>query len=169
MHPLINFSNSNCVFCGSSSLWGHPVWLSLGTSLSAVWDKAMSMTNHITNLFLVERTDAEAETPILATWCKELTHLKRPWSWERLKAGGEGDDREWDGWMASLTLWTWVWVNSRSWWWTGEAWHAAVLGVTKSQTWLSDWTELNWRRNMAKNQRVHLLKPAMAGFIHSRL
>ena len=53
---------------------------------------------------------------ILAIWCEELTHLKRPWCWERLKAGGEGDDRGWDGWMASLTWWTWVWVNSRSWW-----------------------------------------------------
>ena len=56
----------------------------------------------------------------LATWCKELTHLKRPWCWERLKAGGEGDDRGWDGWMASLTQWTWVWVSSGSWWWTGK-------------------------------------------------
>ena len=47
----------------------------------------------------------------LATWCKELTHLKRPWCWARLKAGGEGDIRGWDGWMASLTQWTWVWVT----------------------------------------------------------
>ena len=50
----------------------------------------------------------------LATWCEELTHLKRLWCWERLKTGGEGDDREWDGWMASPTQWTWVWVNSRN-------------------------------------------------------
>ena len=49
---------------------------------------------------------------------------KRPWCWERLKAGGEGDDRGWVGWMASLTQWTWVWVDSGSWWWTREAWHA---------------------------------------------
>ena len=56
----------------------------------------------------------------LATWCEELTHLKRPWCWERLKAGGEGEDRGWDGWMASPTQWTWVWVDSRSWWWTGR-------------------------------------------------
>ena len=49
----------------------------------------------------------------LATWCKELTHWKRPWCWKRLKAGGEGDDRGWDGWMASPTRWTWVWVHSR--------------------------------------------------------
>ena len=66
------------------------------------------------------RTDAEAETNTLAIWCEELTHWKRPWFWERLKAGGEGDDRGWDGWMASLTLWRWVWARSGSWWWTGK-------------------------------------------------
>ena len=54
----------------------------------------------------------------LATWCEELTHLKRPWCWERLKVEGEGDNRGWDGWMASLTQWTWVWVGSGNWWWT---------------------------------------------------
>ena len=52
----------------------------------------------------------------LATSCEELTHWKRPWCWEGLWAGGEGDDRGWDGWMASLTRWTRVWVNSGSWW-----------------------------------------------------
>ena len=51
----------------------------------------------------------------LAIWWEELTHWKRPWCWGRLGAGGEGDDRGWDGWMASLTKWRWVWVNSRSW------------------------------------------------------
>ena len=56
----------------------------------------------------------------LATWHEEPTHLKRPWCWERLKARGEGNDRGWDGWMASLTQWTWVWTNSGSWWWTGK-------------------------------------------------
>ena len=56
----------------------------------------------------------------LATWCEELTHLKRPWCWERLKAGGEGDDGGWDGWMASLTQLTWVWASSGNWWWTGR-------------------------------------------------
>ena len=54
----------------------------------------------------------------LGTWCKELTHWKRPWCWERLKAGVEGDDRGWDGWMASLTQWTWVWASSGSWRWS---------------------------------------------------
>ena len=52
----------------------------------------------------------------LATWCAELTQWKRPWCWERLKAGGEGDNRGWDGWMASLTQRTWIWASSRSWW-----------------------------------------------------
>ena len=61
----------------------------------------------------IGRTDAKAETPnILATWCKEVTHLKRPWIWDRLKEGGEGDNRGWDAWMASPTLLTWVWVSS---------------------------------------------------------
>ena len=52
----------------------------------------------------------------LATWCEELTHWKRPWCWERLKAGGEGDNRGWDGWIVSPTQGTWVWVSSGSWW-----------------------------------------------------
>ena len=56
----------------------------------------------------------------LAPWCKELTHWKRPWCWERLRAGGEGDNRRWDGWMASLTQWIWIWASSESWWWTGR-------------------------------------------------
>ena len=70
--------------------------------------------------------------------------FERPWCWEKLKAGAEGDDRGWDGWTALLTQWTWVWVGSGSWWWTREAWCAVVHGVTKSQTRLSDWTEMNW-------------------------
>ena len=78
----------------------------------------------------------------LATWCKELTHLKRSWCWERLKAGGEGDSREWDGWMASPTWWTQVWVNSKSCWWTGRP---GVLQSMGSQRVGHDWaTELKW-------------------------
>ena len=76
-------------------------------------------------------------------WCQELIPWKRPWLWESLMAGGEGDDRGWDGWMASPTQWTWVsklqeLVMDR------EAWRAAFHEVSKSRTWLSDWTELNW-------------------------
>ena len=80
----------------------------------------------------------------LATSCKELTHLKRPWCWEALGAGGEGDDREWDGWMPSRAQWTWVWVNSGSWWWTGRC---GVLRFMGSQRVERDWvTELNWNK-----------------------
>jgi len=79
-----------------------------------------------------------------ATWCEELTHLKRPWCWERLKVGGEDDDRGWDAWMASLTQWTWVWVNSGSWWWTGRP---GVLQPMESRRIGHDWaTELNWTK-----------------------
>ena len=78
----------------------------------------------------------------LATWCEELTHWKRPRCWERLKAGGERVDSGWDGWMASPTRWTWVWVNSGSWWWTGRP---GVLQSMGLQTVGHDWvTELNW-------------------------
>ena len=78
----------------------------------------------------------------LATWW-ELTHWKRPWCWERLKAGGERDDRGWDGWMASPTWWTWVWVSSGSWWWTGKP---GMLQSMESQrvghNWATDWTNV---------------------------
>ena len=79
---------------------------------------------------------------ILATWCEELSHLKRLWCWERLEAGGEGDNRGWDGWMASPTQWTWVWVNSWSWWWTGSlvcycSWGHKQLDTTEWLNWIN--------------------------------
>ena len=83
----------------------------------------------------IGRTDAEAEIPI------ELTPWKRPWCWERLKAGGEGDNRGWDGWMASLTWWTWLWGNSGSCWWTGKPGVLQSMGLQRvGQDWV---TELN--------------------------
>ena len=78
----------------------------------------------------------------LATWCEELTPWKKPWCWERSKVGGEGDNRGWDGWMASLTSWTQVWASSGSWWWTGRP---GILLSTGSQRVRHDCTtELNW-------------------------
>ena len=78
----------------------------------------------------------------MATSCEELTHWKRLWCWEGLGAGGEGDDRGWDGWMASLTRWMWVWVNSRSWWWTGRPGMLQFMGSQRvGYHWV---TELNW-------------------------
>ena len=73
---------------------------------------------------------------------QELTHWKRPWYWERLKAGGEGDDRGWDGWMASPTWWTWGWASSRSWWWTEKPGMVQSMGLQRvGYNWV---TELNW-------------------------
>jgi len=68
---------------------------------------------------------------------------KKLWCWEGLGAGGEGDDRGWDGWMASLTRWMWVWVNSGSWWWTGRPGMLRFMGLQRVG---HDWaTELNWK------------------------
>ena len=89
----------------------------------------------------------------LATWCKELTHWKRPWYWERLMLGEEGDNRGWDGWMASPTQWTWVWVDSGNWWWTGRP------GVLRFMGWQRvghDWvTEMNWTE--LKKSKIKLI------------
>ena len=77
----------------------------------------------------------------LATWCKELTHWKRLWCWERLKEWREGDDREWDDWKISPTWWTWVWASSGSWWWTGRP---GMLQSIGSQNRTQRATEMNW-------------------------
>ena len=88
------------------------------------------------------RTDAQAETPILCPPHVKSWLWKRLWCWEGSGAGGEGDDRGWDGWMASLTHWIWVWVNSGSWWWTGRP---GMLRFMGSQRVRHNWaTELNW-------------------------
>ena len=101
----------------------------------------------------IGRTDAQAETPIL--WPSDMKNWlrwKRPWYWERLKVGGEGDDRGWDGWMSSLSQWTWVWVSSGSWWWTGKP---GVLESMGSQRVRHDWaTELNWTESEGTNLQL---------------
>ena len=86
----------------------------------------------------------------LATWCEELTHWKwgmswliPTWCWERLRAGGEGDDRGWDGWMASSIQWTWVWVDSGSWWWTGRPGLLQFMGSQRvGLNWTSQHSEM---------------------------
>ena len=90
----------------------------------------------------IGRTDAEDETPTLWPPDEGLTHCKRSWCWARLKAGGKGEDRGWNSWMASPTRWTWIWATSRSWWWTGKP---DVLQFMGSQRVRHDWvTGLNW-------------------------
>ena len=78
-----------------------------------------SILKEISPEYSLEGLMLKQNSNTLATWSEELTHLKRPWCWEWLKARGEGDDRGWYGWIASLTLWTWVWASSQS-WWTGK-------------------------------------------------
>jgi len=73
--------------------------------------------------------------------CKELTHWKRPWSWEKLRAGGEGDNRWWDGWMASPTQWTWVWASSGRWWRTGRPGVLQSMGSQESD--MTEWLNNN--------------------------
>ena len=95
----------------------------------------------------------------LATSCEELTHWKRLWCWEGLRAGGEGDDRGWDGWMASLTRWMWVWVNSGSWWWTGrpgvlcDSW-GRKESDTDSATEQLIWSDGIWISHLSFNRTV---------------
>ena len=101
-----------------------------------------SILKEISPEYSLEGLMLKLKLQYLATWCKELTHLKRPWCWERLKAGGERDNRGWDGWMASLTQWIRVWVNSGSWWWARRP---GVLQSMGSERVGHDWeTELNW-------------------------
>ena len=87
----------------------------------------------------IGRADVEAETIIL--WPSDVKSWLiwiRPWCWERLRAGGDADDRGWDGLMSSPTLWTWVWMDSRELVIGRESWPAVVYGVAKSRTQLSD-------------------------------
>ena len=90
----------------------------------------------------IGRNDAKAETPVLWPPHAKSWLIGRLWCWEGLGVGGEGDNRGWDGWMASRTPWTWVWVNSGSWWWTGRPGVLRFMGLQRVG---HDWaTELNW-------------------------
>ena len=98
-----------------------------------------------------ERTDDEAETPILWPPHVKSWLIWKTLIWERLRAGGEGDDRRWDGWMASPTRWTWIWVNSGRWWWTGRPGVLHFMGLQRVG---HDWaTELNWTELVNNNRR----------------
>ena len=93
-----------------------------------------SILKEISPEYSLEGLMLKLKLQYFATWCEELTHWKRPWCGERLKAGEEGDNRGWDGWMSSLTQWTWIWVNSGSLWWTGRPGVLQSKEVSKSRT-----------------------------------
>ena len=105
--------------------------------------------------------NSRAISNTLATWCEELTHWKRPWCWERLKAGREGDNRGWDGWMVSPTRWTWVWASFRSWWWTGKP---GVLQSTGLQT--ADSLEKTLMLGQEEGQEKGTTEDEMDGWHH---
>ena len=89
----------------------------------------------------IGRTDVEGNSSTLATWCEELIHWRRPWCWERLTVGWEGDNRGLDVWMASPTWWTWIWASSGSWCWTGQPGMLQSVGLQRVG---HDWaTKLN--------------------------
>ena len=105
----------------------------------------------------IRMIDVEAEIPIL--WPPDAKYwliLKGPWCWQRLKVGGEGGDRGWDGWIASPTQWTWVWVNSRCWWWTGRP---GVLRFMGSQRVGRDWVNKLNRTEWYGEKLTYILCP----------
>ena len=100
-----------------------------------------SILKEISSEYSVEGLMLKLKLQYFGHLMRRTDSLKKPWCWERLKAGGERDDRGWDGWMASPTRWTWVWASSGSWWWTGKP---GVLQSMRSQRAGHNWaTELN--------------------------
>ena len=103
-----------------------------------------SILKEVSPEYSLEGLMLKLKLPYFGHLIKKLTHLKRSWCWERLKAGGEGDDRGWDGWMASPALWTWAWAGSGSWWCIGKPGMLWSMGLQRVR---HDWvTELNWIR-----------------------
>ena len=103
-------------------------------------------------------TDWYWSSNALATWCEEPTHWKRPWCCKRLRVEGEGENRGWDGLMASPTQWTWVWANSGRWWRTGKSGILPLMGLAKSQIWLSDWTTTMTSYSINKSRNIFINK-----------
>ena len=116
---------------------------------------SQSILKEISPEYSLERLMLKLKLQYLATWCKELTHWKRPWCWERLKAGGDEDDRGWDGWMASPTQWTWVWTSSGKWWWTGKPGRLQSMGLQRvRQAWASEKQHHHIRKPWDNEERM---------------
>ena len=131
--------NAECWRIDAFELW---CWRRLWVSLGLQGDPKQSILKEISPGCSLEGLMLKLKFQYLATSWDELSHWKRPWSWERLGTGGEANDRGWDGWMASLTRWTWVWVNSVDCWWTGRPGVQQYMGSQRSGR---DWaTELIW-------------------------
>ena len=134
-----------CILFTNTAPRGNQIDLASKGANMTFWHRNESYLYHINHCLFHWRDWCWSwNSNTLATSCEELTHWKRPWCWERLRAGGEGGDRGWDGWMASPTRWTWVWVDSGSWWWTGRLGMLQFMGSQRVRydwaTELTDWT-----------------------------
>ena len=111
-------------------------------SLGLVRRSNQSILKEINSEYSLKGLMLKLKLQYFSYWMSRTDSLGKTWCWERLKAGGEGDDRGLDGWVTLLTRWTWVCIGSGSWWWTGKPGMLAVCGVAKSWTGLSDWIEI---------------------------
>ena len=133
-------------------------------TFQCLWHTGRFATVHISSSY--------SNSSTLATWCKQLTHWKRPRCWEGLRSGGEGEDRGRDGWIASLTRWTWVWVSSGCWelvmdW---EAWLTAIHRVAESGTrWATELTELNWTDSISYLNFIEFARSEIHSFSYTDL
>ena len=131
-------------------------WTAKRSNQSILWE--------INPEYSLERLRLKLKPSALATWCEQLTHWRRPWCWERLSTGGQG----WDGWVASLTQWTWVWANSRRWWRRGKPGLPQFI-----RSWLSDWTtttNLNYRcKQSLVKQCSKFSKPGIEQYMNCEL
>ena len=133
--------------------------------IKASWEKVSSLSSLSRMLTVYFWRCWSWNSNTLATWWEELTHLKRTWWWERLRAEGERDDRGWDGWMASSPQWAWVWVNSGSWWWTGRPGMLQFMGLQRvGHDWVN-WTELN---SLSKSFLKHGQTTQITNYIDKR-
>ena len=119
------------------------------TFLSLHWSEVerrsnQSILKEISPEYLLEGLMLKLKFQYVGHLMRRTDSLERPWCWERWRAGGEGDDRGWDGWMASPTWWTWVWASSRSWWWIRKPGVLQSMGL-QSRTQLRDSTKLRWK------------------------
>ena len=148
---------------------GYPFQYSgLENSMDSPWGSQNVRQDWATFTFTF--VEAEVEAPKL--WlpdAKKMTHWKRPWCWQRLKAGGEGDNRGWDGWMASPTQWTWVWASCRSWWWTGRPGVLQSMGSQEvGHDLLVNGTELNLRWSIFFKWKTFLKKWQLREIVEER-
>ena len=136
----LKINKAECQRIDAFELW---CWRRL---LRVPWT-AMRSIKETSPKYSLEGLMLKLKSNTLATWCEELTHWKRPWCWERLKAGREEGIRGWDGWMPSSMQWTWTWTNFGRWWRTGRP---DVLLSTGSQSWtrMGDWTITATTRNV---------------------